>query len=366
MKTLNEYKADIFLSSEKKIKQSRKKKGYIAAFSVSLCIALTVLTVNSILPLKPSAIPENNVTDNRIVITATDDIPSYTGWASGISDLGEDWMPSKDTVMISDKLKKQMGIYKGKDVYYRVVVCIYRVIEDEGSDCIEKRSEYIKSVGALNVTDILDTSDIYAPIDMPTGRAFVMELNEDMINKMVDKGGYSFHLAPPARKDGYDRKITDSLTVELDSAKDGELMQVAVMTVIDKGNYYANSRDYFVRRSFSSDLYSAEKEKEFFSYKEGTQLIRDGYDENKVKNYIAQILKRNNLTDKRVITQSDVDCGVYGEYFVSTELGFEVKITKSEIIALAKDGDVKAICLAKTNKIDFVHPELKGIAGEKV
>ena len=186
----------------------------------------------------------------------------------------------------------------------------------------DKRLEYAKSIGAKIVMSLSESSDIDCFSGF-TVDAYIMELSADMINDMAAQGGYMFRMAPPARKEGYDPKISDYLTTLLDQAEYDAVFPVAVVCTADRYNEFARERGIAVNREYNAFLFKPLQIPENTDFEDYKKDIAD---------YEKDIAERNNLSSER--------CS-FGRYFGA---GFEVRATKAEILSLIKDPDVKLIC----------------------
>lgn len=240
-------------------------------------------------------------------------------------------------IQLSDEYYDIKKEYEKIKPYHDEAIEIYKNINDIENDSIEKyikilkeeKIEYAKTLGATNIRPVVETSEIRC-IDEYVK---YMNLSEDMINKMAERGGYMFKLALPDRVEGYSRKITDYLSVLLEQAEDDEEIHIAVVSVMDKTNEFVSSRQIPCNPEYNSDL-----NKEWFF--EGDPKVED------VKDYLKKILDRNNISDKRIINKNKSDIWIsYCDQRTKSiiKAGFEVKLTKFQIVELAKDPDVKVI-----------------------
>lgn len=205
-------------------------------------------------------------------------------------------------------------------------------------DIYSARLEYAYTIGAENVKAFETSSDLYY-------YGYVMDLSADMINDMAAQGGYSFRMAPPERVEGYDVRIADHLTILLDKAAEDEVLHVAVVCTADNGNFFASERGIPVNGWYNDDLYR------LWKFPSGSGMTgKERYDS--LVDYVNAVIERNGLTDKHIVDDKHPDVDIYlsqydedGDVVISSAaVGFEVKATKAEILALAEDPDVRLIC----------------------
>lgn len=232
-----------------------------------------------------------------------------------------------------DILKK----YEEIKPYLEQIDEIYEEINNIKRECskkyykilINEKIEFIKSLGITEMTPINETSENTSYFG--SHDAYIIELTEEMITKMTKRGGFAFKLAAPERATGYDRKISDSLTLLLEQAKENDEFHVAVVSILDKDSSFAYLRNILCNSKYNSDL-NTDWQKE---------LTNDN-----VSKYIDDILIRNNISDKRIFNEKLADFQIanlgFNNSFISNA-GFEVKLSKEQIIALIADPDIKVI-----------------------
>lgn len=201
--------------------------------------------------------------------------------------------------------------------------------ESKDRDMNEKL-EFVKELGAMNIESIAESSDERNDIH---GDGYFIDLTADMIRKMDEEGGYIIRLALPKRIKNYDIKLSDSLTVLVEKMSENDTIHVAVIGIIDERNDFALEPS---RRLAANPDYNAHLSRDFNSYKEYEQSTAG------VGKYINDILKRNDLVDKRKNKSlNDVSYTPSPHYFVTA--GFEAELKKSEILELVLDDEVKVI-----------------------
>ena len=207
----------------------------------------------------------------------------------------------------------------------------------------EKQKEYRKALG-IKEEAILSGSDY----EQETG-AFCADMSKEQINALLEYGGknnycYRISLAIPSRAEGYDRRIADSLVAMLEYEPQ-ETYFVRVNSVLCKWTGYGNN-------NYNADLVRELKDEEI------TQEFGE--------NFLAAIRKRHGIEDAYVPTygmdirwisktQADEvdiledwyvpgdapgESHIYGRYNGGF---FEAKLTRDEILELAKDPDVRSI-----------------------
>ncbi|PKM62653.1 MAG: hypothetical protein CVU97_04325 [Firmicutes bacterium HGW-Firmicutes-21] len=376
-----------------------------------LCLLIVVALTSINLPLKAVLAPsadESTADINSSDISndaAVDPIIEKKVITADIFDkyvYKDEGIPSSREIYISDMLKSKMEEYKGQDVLFRVIVELIYTVEDynlfndfiyisddysedeetikrleEEADILrnmyigqkigpeeieiikenyvrleeigreitrikdkpfdafrnqlyQKKVDFIKNLGVKNIIPIAESSEIKYFFN----NGYYIELTEEELMKIAEHGGYMFKLALPDRADGYSRKISDSLVVLLEQADEDEEIHIAVVSVLDKINEFA------LKRYIPCNLYyNSHLNKEW--HIEGEPIFED------VVEYIDDILDRNNISDKRIVSERFTD--VLVSYNASDRIksilcaGFEVTITKSQIIELAEDPDVKNI-----------------------
>ena len=369
MKQLSEYKEEIFLRSEKKLAKIKRTRKRIVTSAISLCLCAVVVLVGV-------TRGRDKIKDNSSGSTSEDNLPIITTIEQDKGSFGFEEVPSIFKEYLGDNLKKQLELNKNTEVIYRVIVEVLHCYEDKLSlwKVIEERIEYVKKLSSCEVVTISEISDSGIQMAWEKERAVVAELTAEDIDVLVKKGGYYIRLAPPERLEGYNKRISDTLTVLLDRAENDELLNVAVVTVIDKYNDYLYTRDFVVNGNYNSELYKPWLTPHEFvnsthytpgdgitvngQYVEGEHVRQQILYSRAIDEYIDELVERLGMTDKRVYVPEDEyhlsfsDFTVYDMYNHRHDLsnedqalsaGFEIKATKAEIIALSEDDDIKVI-----------------------
>ncbi len=202
---------------------------------------------------------------------------------------------------------------------------------------IEELSKQLPS--DIKISAIEETSDL-----LEYGGECYSEVTKDQIEQLVTLGFKDIRLTIPARVEGYDRRIADSLVAMLEYEPQ-ETYFVRVNSVLCKQTKYGNE-------NYNADLIRKLKDEEI------TQEFGD--------NFLAAIRERHGIEDKYVPYIYD---GYYwyekdkatvkptrGDWQVDSytsdngETGkayfggfFEAKLTKEQILELAEDPDVRSI-----------------------
>lgn len=239
---------------------------------------------------------------------------------------GEDVEFSKSLLCVSHILKDKMEQYQGENVRFRVIVDL-PLDENEAEDCYR----FAVKTGAANIEPLEHSSDIH-PFKK---RSYLMELSADMLKEMIEHRGYVLRLAPPKRSQGYSVKIADYLTNVLDDTPDDKALHIAAVCAVDKENRFLSGREIPYELDYNADL--------------ALPWTGGELNEGAVASYIDSIVKRHHLTDKRIVDpkekDAEIDYDSFGEKIVGIKAGFEAKLTKQEILALAEDTDIKTIYL---------------------
>lgn len=420
MRNFDELRAEIFSRSEKKKMRERKRKRIIAcAGALCICIAISgIYTLLPKAQRGGSATSSQEEASNLPVITA-DKLDGYGLNLEGLLSRNEKYLSPllkekmeeyKDTdcrfrviveifmgaedyneyeVTDEDMLVLKKEEEKAFETYNNLLESLIGVEDNDKraeiveeankwetkarelsrqyDDFVEQDSErfysaiaesrlmYAKEIGAANISEVSASSDISGYFAYKN-YAYFMELSSDMIEKLAEKGGYLFRLAPSEREEGYSVKIADHLTNILEAAEDDELIQVKVVCTIDRYNQFV-SDGMVAKRDYNNELY-----KKFTKtrYPEDEIPTWEEYND-EISKYIDNIVSRNGLTDRR-ITGEDLNIhiyeSVYGRHYEqntvhsedcqkSIAAGFEIKAAKSEILSLAEDTDIKLICLSQ-------------------
>ncbi len=164
--------------------------------------------------------------------------------------------------------------------------------------------------------------------DFHVYRDYYAELTKEQIEEIATLGFRRIHLTIPARVEGYDRRIADSLVAMLEYEPQ-ETYFVRVNSVLCKQTKYGNE-------NYNADLIRELKDEEI------TQEFGD--------NFLAAIRERHGIEDKYapINDWGEWEIDSYTLWTGETEkvyFGgfFEAKLTKEEILALAEDPDVRSI-----------------------
>lgn len=240
------------------------------------------------------------------------------------------------------------------------------------AEILSKRYEYAVSINAENIIDIKESSDI--PSYTISGvQAYFMDLTKEMIDSMAAQGGYAFRLAPPARIDGYSPKLSDYITYLLDGISEEESIHVAVVLGADRHSRFAQQRNLLFNSLYNNEYFKpwqGSAPPKIIEYKDDVAITEDGTQAMELEEYVTfiasyvdEIVERNGLINKRIINENAPDAyygkNFYEEYtnpvkpgnnppdyssFVDYfTTGFEAELTKTEILSLLDDDEVKII-----------------------
>ena len=322
-----------------------KRSGFmkiIKYISVLLCLALT-FTMLSACHAKPT---DSSVeVDNRVIITAIKKAILGQNYMDGAIPKG---------THITDELRYLMYKNKGQDVWFRVFYSFtdqqgyyekYNA-ENEGFSDDEfskfmtafkqQELDFATSIGAKNISKKVSS-------DYP--ESCTMEVTADMISKIFERGNMSFDIAHPARIDGYSKKISDTLTDYISKMSDTDTLEIAAVMVYDNLNSYALRQDIGANSAYGDYV-------KFYQGVNETFVECDAL----LEQTIVDILTRNNILEKRIISEGLPQIGpdsekypnsMTNEYiFEEMSAGFNAVLTKSEILKLAEDPEIKVIYLA--------------------
>ena len=287
------------------------------------------------------------VADNRTII-AKNKTAVLSQYAMGVSS----GAPPGGTYISSD-LKEIMSEYEGQDVWFRVffeftnlygMYALYDETREKYIDYndfratfIESEINYAKEIGALNIVREMSS-------DAP--KKYAMEVTADMINKIFERGNMSFDIAHPARIEGYSKKTSDTLTDRLSKMSDTDAIEVAAVSVYDNYNYYAYCQNIGVNFWYNNSLFKVFSQGYDMTFAECDALLEQT---------VVDILKRNNILEKRVVSDDLPQIG-FGEVVYphaamleDIPVGFNAVLTKTEILKLAEDEEIKVIYLAGQN-----------------
>ncbi len=307
----------------------------IKRFSILLSVLIIVLSFSGCSTEKPQE-------DNRIIIT---DIKT----ADGIS-MDEDAVIPSGTE-ISEDLQEKLEEYSGQEVWFRVIASFTNMAyysslyDDSGEDDLKifvenftkSELEYASSIGAMNIVETENTQS-----DFPGNRHY-MEVTADMLNQIFARKTMSFDIAPPTRVGGYSVKISDTLTDSLSKMKDSDVIEVAAVNVYDNYNYYACNQNIGVNFLYNNSLFTVFSKGYDMTYSECDTLLEQT---------VVDILKRNNILEKRVVSDDLPEIGFgevlypHAESLEDIPVGFNAVLTKAEVLKLAEDPEIKVIYLA--------------------
>ena len=323
---------------------------------ISLLIALAIVFNLSGCSGDKTVKLENNeiinnlfVADNRTII-AKNKTAVLSQYAMGVSS----GAPPGGTYISSD-LKEIMSEYEGQDVWFRVffeftnlygMYALYDETREKYIDYndfratfIESEINYAKEIGALNIVREMSS-------DAP--KKYAMEVTADMINKIFERGNMSFDIAHPARIEGYSKKISDTLTDRLSKMSDTDTLEIAAVMVYDDLNSYALRQDIGANSAYGDYIKFYQGVNETFA--ECDALLEQT---------VVDILKRNNILEKRVVSDALPQIGLDAKnnpnstatsyVLEDIPVGFNAVLTKTEILKLAEDEEIKVIYLAGQN-----------------
>lgn len=297
----------------------------------------------------------NSKKDNRLLI-CTDDNYNESYFV-------DEWISSEtpgdeSTVKyISNDLTEKLQEYAGQDVLFRV-----RVGALKHGDSLSDLLDFFNKIGAKNITKASDESDI---VSGDLENDIIMEVTAEMIRKIADKKQCRLSLAPVKRVDGYDKKITDTLTDRLEKTNETDTIEVAVVLTVDVNNYYAYKQGICTNFAYNSEHVKDLSVYDFLESYEANGHVWYHYKsyDTFITSLVKSVIERNNL-DSKIISNSELPvsgCETAFEIYskkvsarkafensrVATIAGFNAALTKAEILALTKDSDVKAIYAAE-------------------
>jgi len=174
--------------------------------------------------------------------------------------------------------------------------------------------------------------------------AYVMKLTADMINLLSERGTTDIYMALPECTGEYSKKISDTLTYYLEQMDEDDTIEIAAVSVVDSNNGYATDQNLTRNRSYNYDIYEKWNGK--------TPHEAGSYDKfnNLVENYINEIVERNGLSQKRIISDKLPEMG-YGKVIYEHAImfpsginaGFNATLTKAEILSLVNDEEIKVL-----------------------
>ena len=246
----------------------------------------------------------------------------------------------KDEIKVGQQLERIIRDYKDEEVFLDLIfVCHYKSpiadINKFAADIKAKKISGPENQGDALIYHIIGTVATVENIKNSEYKGSYVDIN------------WSSNLSKP---EGYGVAISVSMSRLLEQMGNEEKIQVLVITVADKSNRYSNDMGHNLvgeGRQHSMDNFNKLKGGSVLSYSEYEELT---------KKYILQIIERNNILQEKII-KTDTRVGlVYsneesyngelkkGNVIINTLVsGFTAMLTKSEILALAEDEDVKVI-----------------------
>ena len=222
----------------------------------------------------------------------------------------------------------------------------------------KRELDYAKSVGAKNVEKFKQHSEINVNA---LRNPYIMELTATMIEKMTARETCVISLMSKERVGNYDKRITDTLTHRLERMTDNEAIEVAVVSLADDNNLFAYEQGITQNGSYNRLKPYGDWEK---FIKQDDAWSKHLFDDS-VEKHITDIIERNGIVDKRIMSDNLPKNGLSikliewdAEYFsVYNIAGFNARLTKEQILKLAKDKDVKAIYVVVKNNtgVEYWH-----------
>ena len=309
----------------------------IKRFSIFLSVLIIVLSFSACSAKKLQK-------DNRIIITGIKTAESM--YMDGDRDV------TSSGTEISRDLQEKLEEYSGQKVWFRVIVSFTNftyyenLCDDSGENdfnvfmknFVKSELDYASSIGAMNIVETENTQS-----DFSRGYYHYMEVTADMLNRIFPRKTMSFYIAPPARVEGYSEKISDTLTDSISKMNDTDAIEVAAVSVYDNYSYYAFRQNIGVNFLYNNNLFTVFSQGYEKTYVESDTLL---------ERTMVDIMTRNGILEKRVVSDDLPEIG-FGEvlypHAASLEdipVGFNAVLTKTEILKLAEDEEIKVIYLA--------------------
>ncbi len=251
-------------------------------------------------------------------------------------------------------IKKQIDELDAKrDPFYEEIIKIHSEEDVLAREQLfanwQKESETVKNMsGDATIRKFTEHSEIAKNTLTST---YIMELTADTINKIAERGTTSIYLALPERTGEYSKKISDTLTYYLEQMDDDDTIEIAAVSVLDNSSKYALDQNLTRNEFYNEENFKAwpfKSPTESFTYTEFNKII---------DNYINEIMLRNNIADKRIIHENSPWLGIEklpwykddilvmapsesGHYITS---GFNARLTKSEILSLVNEEEIKTL-----------------------
>ena len=246
-----------------------------------------------------------------------------------------------------DDIKKQIDELDAKtDPFYEEIRKIHREEDVLAREQLfanwQKESETVKNMsGDATIRIFTEHSEIAKNALTST---YIMEITADAINKIAERGTTDMYLALPERKGDYSKKISDTLTYYLEQMDEEDTIEIAAVCAIDSNNGYAKDQNLTRNHGYNYDFYKKWSGK--------TPHEAGSYDKfnNLVENYINEIVERNGLSQKRIISDKLPEMG-YGKVIYEHAImfptginaGFNATLTKGEILSLINDEEIKVL-----------------------
>lgn len=209
----------------------------------------------------------------------------------------------------------------------------------------QKESETVKNMsGDATIRKFTEHSEIAKNSLTST---YIMELTADIINKIAERGTTSIYLALPERTGEYSKKISDTLTYYLEQMDDDDTIEIAAVSVLDLGNSYALDQNLTRNEFYNEENFKVWPFEETYTYEEFNKAV---------DNYINEIMVRNNIADKRILHDklpwlgfekhswnNDTFTMIYNEGGAYITSGFNAILTKSEILSLVNEEEIKTL-----------------------
>ncbi len=249
------------------------------------------------------------------------------------------WKSEEKYSKPTKELQQKIDAYSGQDVWFRVIIKIWETYDNE-EIFTEKTLNYLKSMGGYDIK----------PFNSSEGnniQDFEVSLTVQMI-KLLENKYYQLFLGQYPRNPEHSRVISDTLSIKLDRIGENETIEVAAVCTADNDNLYGEHQHITVNRTYNSDRFKPFKELANISYAEYNR---------KIDKYLADIYERNNI-EKKIIISDDLplvkkvgsewrlETTINGDILTEFCIGFNANLTKSEILKLAKDSEIKVIYLA--------------------
>ena len=309
---------------------------------ISLLIALAIaFNLSGCSGAKRGEKTENNIPpeDNRTLIVELGAID-----VEGLVCFDAIIIKKSNSVFISNSLTKALNDYKGQDVWFRLLANFedfpdYAEAGREYNDVLAEELQYVEQIGVMNIEKADATTN---SLGFYKEQVYCMEATADMIEKLLARKCAQLTLNTPKREGSYSDKIADTTSYRLERINNSDAIEIVAVTAYDYACLYAvnqKSANGNCNYGYNKDLEKFEN----ITYAECDALLEQT---------VVDILKRNNILEKRVVSDDLPQIG-FGEevYPHAAELeyipvGFNAVLTKAEILKLAEDPEIKVIYLA--------------------